>query len=152
VTPALTAERVGAAYEALASGDEARIDEYWDPDMRWLVPGNHVLAGWYESRDEFLNFMASTAKLSGDSFVMTPVTVLVNDEYSADVTHNEGLRAGAERNATSPYDRLAIDVIHLLRWRDGRVVEGRGAIFGDGTTQFNQFWSQVRPDGTRADT
>jgi hypothetical protein len=36
---------------------------------------------------------------------------------------------------------LDIDVVHVLRWRDGKVIEGRGAIFGDGTTEYDQFWS-----------
>ncbi|MEJ7651977.1 MAG: hypothetical protein WKH64_00750 [Chloroflexia bacterium] len=34
--------------------------------------------------------------------------------------------------------------MHVLRWRDGKVVEGRGAIFGDGTTQYDQFWGRWR--------
>lgn len=146
--PELTIERVGAAYAALASGDSGEIDRYWDESMRWCVPGQHEMAGWYESRDEFLGFMATVAKRSADSFVMTPITVLVNDQYSADVTRNVGYRGG-DTAAVSPYEALDIDVVHLLRWRDGRVVEGRGAIFGDGTTNFDQFWSQLDAAGRR---
>ena len=37
--------------------------------------------------------------------------------------------------------KLDINVIHYLRWRDGKVIEGRGAIFGDGTAQYDAFWS-----------
>jgi len=36
---------------------------------------------------------------------------------------------------------LDIDVIHYLIWRDGKVIEGRGAIFGDGTAQYDAFWA-----------
>jgi len=148
-TQQLTQERVTAAYAALGSGDPAEIDKYWDPNMRWLVPGSHQLAGWYESREAFVGFMTRVAKLSDNSFVMTPITILLNDEYSGDVTHNSGLRSGATWDNQSPYEHLEIDVIHVLRWRDGRVVEARGAIFGDGATQFNQFWSQVGKEGNR---
>ncbi len=151
MAPSLTAQRVEAAYGALASGEAPQVATYWDEDMRWLVPGNHALAGWYEGRDAFLGFMHRVAELSGNSFVMTPITILVNDQYSADVTHNFGMRNGAGSGSSSPYERLDIDVIHLLRWHDGRVVEGRGAIFGDGTVNFNQFWSPIGTTGARSD-
>jgi len=77
----LTPEHVGKAYEALASGDRDRIDEYF------------------------------------------------------------GFRAGHEGTGEVPYTKLDIDVVHVVRWRDGRVIEGRGAIFGDGTNEYDQFWS-----------
>ncbi|TDQ46895.1 nuclear transport factor 2 family protein [Actinorugispora endophytica] len=145
-----TRERVEAAYQALETGDRSRVAEYWAEDMRWLVPGNHQLAGWWEGLDGFLDFMGRVGRLSGGSFVMKREAVLLSGDRSADVSHNVGYRAGAD-GSPSLYDRLEIDVIHLLRWRDGRVVEGRGAVFGDGTTTFNQFWSQVRADGVRTD-
>jgi ketosteroid isomerase-like protein len=145
----VTPELVSAAYAALGSGDRDQILKYWSKDLHWLVPGLHALAGWYIGLDAFLDFMKKTAELSDNSFNMEPITVLTNDEYSADVTHNRGRRAGADPESTSPYDFLDISVIHLLHWRDGKVIEGRGAIFGDGTTRFNEFWSQLRPDGHR---
>lgn len=144
-----TAERVQEAYAALASGDPAQVAEYWAEDMRWLVPGNHAMAGWYEGRDAFLGFMEACGKRSANSFNMELITIVTNDEYSVDVTHNTGNRAGAPEGSTSPYDHLDISVGHLLRWRDGKVVEGKGGIYGDGTDRFNMFWSQLRSDETR---
>ncbi len=148
----VTPELVGEAYQALASGDMEQIRRYWAEDINWLVPGNHAMAGWYKGLDAFLGFMAEVGRLSANSFKMDLVTILTNDEYSADVTHNLGYRADApSRDTESPYHKLDIDVIHLLRWRDGKVIEGRGAIFGDGTTRFNQFWSQLDFDGNRVE-
>ncbi|MGC9670569.1 nuclear transport factor 2 family protein [Planosporangium sp. 12N6] len=146
---ALTKELVEAAYQALATGDRRQVERYWAEDMRWLVPGNHQLAGWWEGLDGFFAFMEQVGKLSGGSFVMTRSAILLSEDMSADVSHNVGTRVTARDGSVSPYDRLEIDVIHLLRWRDDKVVEGRGAIFGDGTTQFNQFWSQLAADATR---
>lgn len=145
----ITPDLVGKAYAVLASGDLATIHQYWSQDLVWLVPGNHALAGTYRGLDAFLDFMRKTALLSNNSFRMDLITVLTNDEYSADVTHNLGFRTKTTEDTTSPYSKLDIDVIHLLRWRDGKVIEGRGAIFGDGTSRFNQFWSQITADGTR---
>jgi uncharacterized protein len=145
---AVTPEQVDAAYQALATGDRAKIARYWAEDMRWLVPGNHQLAGWWEGLDGFIEFMGNVGRISGGSFSMTRSVILLAEDWSADVSHNLGTRVTAN-GGTTPYDRLEIDVIHLLRWRDGKVVEGRGAIFGDGTTLFNQFWSPLAPDGSR---
>jgi steroid delta-isomerase-like uncharacterized protein len=112
--------------------------------MKWLVPGHHALSGWYYGIDAFIGFMTQVGILSNGSFKMTAMTTLVNDEYSADVTHNLGWRAGFEGGTGEvPWTKLDIDVIHLLRWRDGKVIEGRGAIFGDGTNEYDMFWSPV---------
>jgi ketosteroid isomerase-like protein len=141
--PHVTPELVSQAYAALASGNLEQIKEYWAEDMNWLVPGHNQLSGWYHGRDAFLAFMGNVGKLSANSFRMDPIAVMTSEEYSADVTHNLGYRAGSQGTGTVPYLELDINVVHVLRWRNGQVIEGRGAIFGDGTTQYDQFWSPV---------
>lgn len=131
----ITAEQVAAAYAALATGDRAGMLEMWHEDMRWLVPGHNPLSGWKNNVDEFMQFMANVGRLSDNSFRMDTIVVNLADDSSADVTHNTGYRAG------QPERRLDIDVIHWMRWRDGKVYEARGAIFGDGTAQYDAFWS-----------
>jgi ketosteroid isomerase-like protein len=133
----ITPELVANAYAALASGEREKILEYWAEDMRWLVPGHNVLSGWKEGREAFLGFMRQVGEMSGNSFHMDNISTTTNEEYSADVTRNRGQRAG------NPDKKLDILVVHVMRWRDGKVIEGRGAIMGDGTTQFDQFWSPV---------
>lgn len=130
----LTEERVRRAYEVLASGDRAQIEEYWDKDMLWLVPGHNQVSGLKKGLDDFLSFMDKVGYLTDNSFQMSWEGVLITGEYSTDIRHNTGHRAGDEAR------RLDIDVVHVLRWRDGKVVEGRGAIFGDGTAHFDEFW------------
>ncbi len=139
----VTPELVSKAYEALASGDRERVRQYWADDMVWLVPGHNPLSGWYYGLDAFLGFMGQVGSLSGNSFRMDAVAVATDGEYSADVTRNVGYRAGFEGRGEVPYTKLDINVVHVLRWRDGKVIEGKGAIFGDGTTQYDQFWSPV---------
>jgi ketosteroid isomerase-like protein len=131
----ITVDQVAAAYAALATGDRDRMLELWHEDLRWLVPGHNPLSGWKNNVDEFLQFMADVVRLSDNSFRMDTVMVNLADDSSADVTRNTGYRAG------DPDRRLDIDVIHWMRWRDGRVYEARGAIFGDGTAQYDAFWS-----------
>jgi ketosteroid isomerase-like protein len=133
----VTPEMVANAYEALMGGDLDRIRTYWAEDMLWYVPGHNLLSGWKTGLNAFLSFMRQVGELSGNSFHMENICTTTNDEYSADVTRNRGQRAGNEAK------KLDITAVHVLRWRDGKVVEGRGAIMGDGTAQYDQFWSPV---------
>lgn len=135
--PKVTPEMVASAYAALATGDRNRIQEYWAEDMRWLVPGHNSLSGWKEGLEGFLGFMSQVGALSGGSFHMDNISTTTNDEYSVDVTRNRGHRAD------NPDKTLDIIAVHVLRWRDGKVIEGRGAIQEDGTTRYDQFWSPV---------
>ena len=131
-------EHVSKAYAALASGDIEQIRQYWAEEMVWQVPGHNPLSGWYEGLDEFLGFMGEVGRLSDNSFNMEQIAgqVVVSGEYSADLTRNRGHRDGL------PDKTMDIEVVHVLRWRDGKVIAGKGAIFGDGTTEYDQFWSR----------
>jgi uncharacterized protein len=135
--PHVTPELVQKAYGALATGNREEIQKYWAADMVWQVPGHNQLSGWYHNLDEFLGFMGQVGALSGNSFNMESITVMLNDEFSADVTRNRGHRAD------TPDKAMDIEVVHVLRWREGKVIAGRGAIFGDGTTEYDQFWSRA---------
>jgi ketosteroid isomerase-like protein len=126
---------VQKAYEALGTLDDKIMSAYWDENMVWQVPGHNPLSGWYHGRQAFIDFMKRVGELSGGSFRMQLISVMTNDDYSTDVTNNQGSRAGA------PDVKLNIDVAHVLRWRDGKVVAGKGGIFGDGTDQYDHFWS-----------
>jgi uncharacterized protein len=128
-------ELVKKAYGALATGDPNEIAKYWDENMVWLVPGHNPLSGWYHGRQAFINFMKRVGELSGGSFKMETITITTNEEYSTDMTNNQGTRAGA------PHIKLNIDVAHTLRWKNGKVIAGKGGIFGDGTDQYDHFWS-----------
>ncbi len=134
----ITPQHVAEAYAALASGDVERIKQYWAEDMVWQVPGHNRLSGWYFGRNEFLAFMGQVGQLSGNSFHMDNIAgqVIVTGEYSADLTRNRGNRAN-EADQT-----MDIQVVHVLRWRDGKVIAGKGAIFADGTSEYDQFWSR----------
>ena len=131
----ITAEQVAAAYAALATGQRDQIARHFAEDLRWLAPGHNQVSGWKNNLDEFIEFMATVGRLSDNSFRMDRAAVMTADNFSADVTRNTGYRAG------EPSRRLDIDVIHWLTWRDGKVIEGRGAIFGDGTAQYDAFWA-----------
>ena len=137
IEAAITPDHVAKAYAALGSGDINRIRMYWADEMVWQVPGHNRLSGWYYSLDEFLAFMGEVGELSAHSFNMQPIAgqVLVTGDYSVDLTRNRGNRKN------QPGKTMDIEVAHVLRWRHGKVIAGKGAIFGDGTEEYDQFWS-----------
>jgi ketosteroid isomerase-like protein len=147
----LTTERVLAAYDAMGTGDRKRMLEYWDPEVRWQTPGHHPFSGWHEGLDAFLAFNEIVEKASAGTFQAEIYAILVNDAagFSADASRTTARRAHAPLDSRSPYDWLEVEGIHLLRWRDGRIVEGRGTMLGDGSTNFSQWWSPLNADGTR---
>jgi ketosteroid isomerase-like protein len=132
----ITADRVKSAYKALATGDRNLVAEFWAEEMVWQVPGHNQLSGWYHGLDEFLGFMGQVGALSGGSFKMDTISVIVEADWSADITRNQGKRSDSAK-------ALDIEVVHVLRWTDGKVVAGKGAIFGDGVTEYDQFWSRA---------
>lgn len=145
----VTKEMVAGAYRALSTGLRDEIAKHYDEGVRWLVPGNHPLAGWYEGLDAFLDLMARAGKLTGGSFAMARLAILTGEDCSADLCRNTGTRQGAAEGSASTYDRLDAYVVHFMRWRDGRIVEGRDGLFGDDATAFSQFWSPVDGSGSR---
>lgn len=132
----ITADRVTSAYKALGTGDRNLIASFWAEDMVWQVPGHNHLSGWYHGLDGFLGFMGQVGALSGGSFNMETISVIVEADWSADITRNRGKRSDSDK-------ALDIEVVHVLRWREGKVIAGKGAIFGDGTTEYDQFWSRA---------
>jgi len=104
--------------------------------MVWQVPGHNELSGWYHGLDGFLGFMGPRGRAvrrqlqNGDHRGPRDRRLVVRHH------RNKGKRADSDKT-------MDIEVAHVLRWRDGKVIAGRGAIFGDGTTEYDQFWSRA---------
>ncbi|MFE2336740.1 nuclear transport factor 2 family protein [Streptomyces coelicoflavus] len=147
ITPAL----VAAAYEAVTVGDREKTAQYWSEDLRFLAPGSHAGSGWRVGLDSFLSYVQEMLKASGGTWSMEPITLLINNEdgYSIDANKIHAVREGAPEGSTSPFDVLDISGVQMLKWENGKVVEGFGGIFGDGGTNYTQWWSPVSGDGER---
>ena len=147
----ITPELVAAAYAAVSAGDREATARYWSEDLRFLAPGSHAQAGWRTGIDDFMAYVQGMLAASGGSWRMKPITLLINnaDGYSVDVNEIHAVREGAPEGSESPYDVLSISGVQMLRWVGGKVVEGYGGIFGDGTTNYDLWWSPGDGDGVR---
>ena len=138
----VTQELVSDAYAALASGDMNRIKEYWDEDVSWLIPGQNPLSGWHRGLPKFIEYLKKVGSLTGNSMKTQSISVLVGGDYSASVSKFSGYRAGySESNAQKPDTKLDVEIIQLLRWQNGKIIEGRSSIFGEGASEYDRFWS-----------
>ncbi|MFG2823122.1 nuclear transport factor 2 family protein [Kitasatospora sp. NPDC048365] len=131
----LTPKRVGDAYAALDSGDRAQIEQYWDKDLVWHVPGDNQLAGKYEGLEAFLGYAKSRQEITGGSFRSETEQIMIDGHVSAYLCRNSAHRTGEDCSCS-----LAVDVVQLLHWKDGKVVTGHEAYFGDGPTGNDTFW------------
>ena len=135
-------DMVNKAYEALASGDMNRIKEHWDEGIAWLIPGRNPLSGWHRGLDGFIDYLKRVSELTGNNIKTQPVALTVGGEYSASISNVVGYRAGYnENNAQVPDTKLDVELVQILRWRNGKIIEGRSAIFGDGANDYDRFWS-----------
>jgi ketosteroid isomerase-like protein len=132
-TSALTAERVKAAYSALSTGDRAAIAEYWDPGITWVTAGESKVSGTYKGLDSFMGFLQTMGELTGGSLQAEISVLLVSGDEAVLITHNTATRA------TDPGRRLDIEEVQYVRCQAGRIVAGKGAMFGSGTAEFDRF-------------
>ncbi|MFI8961972.1 nuclear transport factor 2 family protein [Streptomyces sp. NPDC053493] len=147
ITPAL----VEKAYIALVSCDRDEAAQYWAEDVRFSVPGRHGQAGWHEGLDALLAFRQALTDAAGGDFQVELVTSMISGNENMDVVKVHAVRPGAPAGSTSPFDVLDALGVQVFRWEDGRVVEGRAGFFGDGATNYDQWWSPLGADGRRRD-
>lgn len=147
----LTRERVEAAYASLATADPAKIREYWSDDLRFQMPGHHQFSGWFVGLPAYLDKLRKLHEACGGRLKPVTLNIFVDPTVgvSVDVYRLDGFRAGADESSTSPYDRLLIEGVHELHWENGKIVMGRSALFGDGVTQGDLWWSPIDGDGNR---
>jgi ketosteroid isomerase-like protein len=147
----INAERVAAAWDALGSGDQSLVLQFWDKNVRFEVPGLHAYSGRYEGIEAYQGFYGNLYRLSGGTVRGERKVILVNAEagYTVDVNRITATRAGADVESTSGWDHFDVDALHLLRWENGRIVEGHWMVFGDGAELTPLWWSPLDEHGDR---
>jgi ketosteroid isomerase-like protein len=112
----------------LYSGDEAERVNIAQ-DIVWHVPGHNQVSGNYHGYAEYTELMPSRmAPLSRWDFTLEKL--MVNGNYVMTTFHLHGERNGKSVNLQGG---------HLLRLRDGKVVEGWG--FTDNQDALDDFFS-----------
>ncbi|MFC9329616.1 nuclear transport factor 2 family protein [Kitasatospora sp. NPDC057015] len=145
----VTPELVTNAYLALISCDRAEAAKYWSEDVHFFVPGRHAQAGRHVGLDALLDFRRALTEAAGGNFEVELLTSMISGNESMDVVKVHAVRPGAPAGSTSPYDVLDARGIQVFRWENGFIVEGHAGFFGDGATNYDQWWSPLNADGHR---
>ncbi len=69
-------------YAAYAQGDLQKLQEFFDPNIVWRIPGHHPLAGEKHGAQEVLAFFAQLAKAK---FKAEPIFFQAQGDYVVDI-------------------------------------------------------------------
>ncbi len=124
------AEIMRRALRAFQTGDVATLEELFDADLRWHVPGHSPVSGVHVGRAAFFAFLGRLMELSGGTFAIDNRSILADDEGGVFVDRVRATRDGRQ-----------LDQSLLLRVsvRDGRIVEGVDHFYD--TAAWDAFWS-----------
>ncbi len=107
-------ERMRAGYAAFSKGDFAVLDELFDENVVWHVPGRSELAGEYRGRNDVYALFGRIMERSGGSFSLDLHAALADDEHGVALVTASGSREGKS---------VAIPEAHVFHFQDGRVTE-----------------------------
>lgn len=108
------AERLRRGYEAFASGDLEKMNEFIPEDAVWHVTGNNVFSGDYRGRDAIYGYFGKLFEATGGTFKATLLHVVADDEVAV-----------AIQRTTATIGGRAVDTRDVLvdRVENGQAVE-----------------------------
>ena len=105
-------QAVRSLYAAFSAQDVPRMQQLFDPDVIWHLPGRSVLAGDHQGVDAVLAFFGRVAELSEGSFTVELHDIIASDEHVVSLHTARGTARGCTLE-----DHNVI-VAHV---RDGRI-------------------------------
>jgi hypothetical protein len=96
----------------------------------WHVPGRSAIAGDYLGRDAVMRYVRLRRELAGDTFAISVLDVLANDEYGLVLASGSATRHGKDREW---------EAHGLYRFHNGRIVECW--VIPEDQHQFDAIWS-----------
>jgi len=101
---------INSFFEAYGNNDFEAMRRILSPEIEWVMPGRHPLAGVKKGIEEVLEFFS---RLHRYSFKAKPIVMGVNDDYVID----------CHLNWSEMPDGKNIEALSCLLWkfRDGRI-------------------------------
>ncbi|MDX1932039.1 MAG: nuclear transport factor 2 family protein [Capsulimonadales bacterium] len=104
-------QKIRAYQKAMAEGDFAGAAAIFDPEVRYIVPGNNRLSGDYTGVEAVMGYFARLMELTGGTYAITHMNWLVCEEDVLLETRNTA-RIGE--------NELTWDEAILFRFVEGR--------------------------------
>jgi ketosteroid isomerase-like protein len=111
-------DTVSEMYAAFARGDEAAVASLLHPEVRWITPTLPWSEGLYEGPAEVGRYFASFNEALSDPRIEPDELLECGDTVVALGSESATVRATDRR--------FAVRFAHVIRLREGRVVELRG--------------------------
>lgn len=105
---------VRRGYDAFNKGDIESLNELFEDDVVWHVPGRSPIAGDYRGRDATFAYFERLDELSGGSYQAELQIAVGDDEHVIAIDRSTATTGAASYDA---------DELVVFRFRDGRVVE-----------------------------
>lgn len=125
----LRSEFIGAV-DTFNEGSAIGATGHFSTDVVFIVPGHSDLAGSYTGREGVAEFFEGLRRLGGDTFTVTPIEVLANDEHLVLF-----LRFTAQRDGESL--DITVAGFHSDRRTDGW---GKVTFLPDDRAKFDRFF------------
>ena len=123
------AELVRRIFDAFARKQGFALRGLFAEDATWVVPGDSVMSGTFQGRDQIFRFLARLPKETGGTYGSRLIDVLASDDRAAAL-----YRAYGSRNGRT----LDIDQVLLFRI-EGGLVRNVLALPSD-PSAFEEFW------------
>lgn len=107
-------DRLRKGYAAFSKGDFSVLDDLFDENVVWHVPGRSQLAGEYRGRGDVYNFFGRILEVTGGTFSIDLHAALADDEHGVALVTTSGSRDGRP---------IAMMEAHVFHFRNGRVTE-----------------------------
>lgn len=101
------AELARRAYEAFAQGDMQTMDGLMADDIQWHIPGDNVVSGSYDGKQQVFGFFQQLAERSGGTFALDVHDIVANDDHTVALVKAQGEHDGRQ------IDDNAVHVIHF---------------------------------------
>lgn len=85
-------ELLRRAYAAYAKGDIEVLDDLFDDDVIWHVPGRNPVAGDHEGKEEVLGVLMKLMELTDGTARLEAEEVMANDTYGVAVVESTASR------------------------------------------------------------
>jgi hypothetical protein len=94
------AARLRRAYDAFATGDLEKLNEFVPEDAVWHVTGNNVFSGDYKGRAEVYGYLARLVQATGGTFKATLVHAVADDEFGVAIQRTNATINGVAISST----------------------------------------------------
>lgn len=117
-------------FKAVNAGDIARLDTIFSEDIVWHQPGDGMLSGTYEGKDDIFGLFRIFGEMSNGTFEIDDVEAIMgNGDLVSAIIHFRAERGG---------ENMSMRGVDIMRIEDGKIKEVW--LFSEDQEEEDRFW------------